>query len=212
MNKTAVRVESRKILADIITPVSIYLKIRDIYPNALLLESSDYHSKENSFSFICMDPVAELLVLHGICHTSLPGIGSAQTPITPEKGVVEQLNQFISSFEISSAPEDMMVDGVFGYSSYDAVQYFEDITLKSPQTEKEEIPEVRYNFFRFVLAINHFTFTTIDNVLKKGQFIGEMVYGQYKPEEIIPDLGNLFFFCLWRFKSNILKILYGIIA
>jgi len=171
MNKTAVRVESRKILADIITPVSIYLKIRDIYPNALLLESSDYHSKENSFSFICMDPVAELLVLHGICHTSLPGIGSAQTPITSEKGVVEQLNQFISSFEISSAPEDMMVNGVFGYSSYDAVQYFEDIILNSPQAEKEEIPEVRYNFFRFVLAINHFSneLTLFENIVNGGE-------------------------------------------
>ena len=171
MNKTAVRVESRKILADIITPVSIYLKIRDIYPNALLLESSDYHSKENSFSFICMDPVAELLVLNGICHTSLPGIGSAQTPITSENGVVEQLNQFISSFEISSAPEDMMVNGVFGYSSYDAVQYFEDIILNSPQAEKEEIPEVRYNFFRFVLAINHFSneLTLFENIVNGGE-------------------------------------------
>ncbi len=102
MNKIAVRVESRKILADIITPVSIYLKVRDIYPNTLLLESSDYHSKENSFSFICMDPVAELKVLRGICTTSLPGRETVQTPLTGEKGVVEQLNQFISSFEVKS--------------------------------------------------------------------------------------------------------------
>lgn len=157
MNKTTIRVESRRILADMITPVSIYLKVRDIYPNSLLLESSDYHSKENSFSFICMDPVAEFLVQKGLCTTSLPGAAQVQTPVSSENGVVEQLMQFISSFEISSGPEDMMVDGVFGYSTYDAVQYFEDITFQAPMPEKEDIPEVRYNFFRFVLAINHFT-------------------------------------------------------
>ena len=171
MNKTAVRVESLKILADIITPVSIYLKVRDIYPNALLLESSDYHSKENSFSFICMDPVAEFKVTHGVCQISLPGFGITQTPISRDQGVVEKLREFISSFEITSAPEDMMVDGVFGYSSYDAVQYFENITFNSPQSEKEEIPEVRYNFFRFVLAINHFTneLTLFENIVNGGE-------------------------------------------
>lgn len=170
MNKTAVRVESRKILADIITPVSIYLKIRDIYPNALLLESSDYHSKENSYSFICMDPVAEFKVIRGVSHISLPGSASTQTPVTKDRGVVAQLNQFISSFEITAEPEDMMVDGVFGYSSYDAVQYFENITFSSPQPEKEEIPEVRYNFFRFVLAINHFTneLRLFENIVNGG--------------------------------------------
>lgn len=171
MNQTAVRVESRKILADIITPVSIYLKVRDIYPNALLLESSDYHSKENSFSFICMDPVAELKVQRGMCYTTLPGKACEQTPISSEQGVVEQLNRFISSFKISSGAEDMMVNGVFGYSSYDAVQYFEDISFQSTQPEKEEIPEVRYNYFRFVLAINHFSNELIlfENIVNGGE-------------------------------------------
>ena len=102
MKKVAVRVESRKILADIITPVSIYLKVRDIYPNSLLLESSDYHSKENSFSFICMDPLAELKVHRGICTIHLARSGRRSiTRLLPEMGVVEQLNQFISSFEIN---------------------------------------------------------------------------------------------------------------
>ena len=171
MSKIAVRVESRKILADIITPVSIYLKVRDIYPNALLLESSDYHSKENSFSFICMDPVAEIKVLRGICTTSLPGVEPVQVSLSDEVDVVMQLNQFISSFEISSGPEEMMVNGVFGYSTYDAVQHFENIAFSSPLPEKEEIPEVRYNFFRYVLAINHFSneLTLFENIVNGGE-------------------------------------------
>ena len=171
MTKTFVRVESRKILADIITPVSIYLKVRDIYPNSLLLESSDYHSKDNSFSFICMDPVAELMVQHGQCTTSMPGEDPVQTSVSGKNAVVEQISSFISSFEITSGQEDMMVDGVFGYTSYDAVQYFEDITFQAPLPEKEDIPEVRYNFFRFVLAINHFSneLTLFEHIVNGGE-------------------------------------------
>lgn len=155
--KVPVRIERRKILADIITPVSIYLKVRDIYPNALLLESSDYHSKENSYSFICMNPVAEFLVQQGRLSIDLPGQDLFQVNISEKDSVVDHLNQFIASFDIDSSGEEMMVDGVFGYSTYDAVQYYEDILLHAPVSEKEMIPEVRYNFFRYVLAINHLT-------------------------------------------------------
>jgi len=171
MNKTTIRVESRKILADIITPVSIYLKVRDIYPNSLLLESSDYHSKENSYSFICLDPISEFKVHQGQCSISMPGEETVQAPLSSEMGAIEQLNHFISSFEITSGKVDMMVDGVFGYTSYDAVQYFEDINFNAPLPEKEEIPEMRYNFFRFVLAINHFSneLTLFEHIVNGGE-------------------------------------------
>jgi len=155
MEKVPVRVVKRKILADIITPVSIYLKIRDIYPNSLLLESSDYHSKENSFSFICMDPMAEFLVQHDEMRISLPGLEAKTEAIAPGNTVVDRLKGFLSSFELDSGGEELLVDGIFGYTSFDAVQYFEDIHFQSAQSEKEDIPEMRYNFFRFVLAVNH---------------------------------------------------------
>lgn len=157
MKKVPVRVVRRKILADIITPVSIYLKIRDIYPNSLLLESSDYHSKENSYSFICMDPVAEFLVQHGEISVSMPGRAPTRAAVAPGHNVVEQLNGFLSAFDMNSGGHELLVDGIFGYTAYDAVQYFEDIRFNSAQPDKEDIPELRYNFFRFVLAINHLT-------------------------------------------------------
>ncbi len=157
MKKTAVRVEKRKILADIITPVSIYLKIRDIYPDSLLLESSDYHSKENSYSFICMDPIAEFQVHHDEIKVSFPGETPASKKIIPGVSVVEGLNDFLSAFELDAGDNELLVDGVFGYSTFDAVQYFEDIRFHSSIPEKEDIPELRYNFYRFVLAVNHLT-------------------------------------------------------
>ena len=153
--KVPVRIEQRRILADIITPVSIYLKIRDIYPNALLLESSDYHSKENSYSFICMKPIAEFKVNLGQVSIDLPGQDLFQAEVSKTNTVVNYLNSFIDSFDIQAGEDDLMVDGVFGYSTYDAVQYYEDIKFKSSLPEKEQIPEVRYNFFKYVLAINH---------------------------------------------------------
>lgn len=157
MKKIPVRIVRRKILADIITPVSIYLKIRDIYPNSLLLESSDYHSKENSYSFICMDPVAEFLVHHNMITLSLPGADSTCEPISQGDSVVEGLRGFLNSFEMEAGGADLLVDGVFGYSTFDAVQYFEDIRFHSMMPEREDIPEIRYNYFRFVLAVNHLT-------------------------------------------------------
>ncbi len=138
-----------------ITPVSIYLKIRDIFPNALLLESSDYHSKENSYSFICMKPVAEFKVNLGKVTIDLPGQELFQADVSEKNTVVNYLNRFIASFDIQTGDDDLMVDGVFGYSTYDAVQYYEDIRFNSSLPEKEQIPEVRYNFFKYVLAINH---------------------------------------------------------
>jgi anthranilate synthase component 1 len=171
MKKVPVRIAQRKILADIITPVSIYLKVRDIYPNTLLLESSDYHSKENSYSFICMDPIAELLVHHSEVQITLPGQAPVVERVTPEMGVVEQLDRFKDAFEVSNSVEGMLVDGVFGYCTFDAVQYFEDIRFQSTIPEKEDIPEVRYNFFRFVLAVNHLTneLVLFENIVNGGE-------------------------------------------
>jgi anthranilate synthase component 1 len=157
MKKLAVNVIKRRILADTITPVSIYLKVRDIYPNSLLLESSDYHSKENSYSFICMDPLAEFLVHHNVISTSLPGQEIYREAAGPGNKVVESLRNFLTAFDIESGGEALLVDGIFGYASFDAVQYFEDISFQSTLPDKEDIPEMRYNFFRFVLAINHLT-------------------------------------------------------
>ncbi|MEZ5069779.1 MAG: anthranilate synthase component I family protein [Bacteroidales bacterium] len=157
MKKIKVDIVSRKILADVITPVSMYLKIRDVYPGALLLESSDYHSKENSFSFICMDPLAEFQVQNGMARLSFPGEKDRAVPVTPVNTVPQQLKGFMERFQIRNGGEDHLVDGVFGYCSYDAVEYFEDIRLQSGQDPAQVIPEVRYQFFRFILAINHLT-------------------------------------------------------
>lgn len=141
----------KKILADMITPVSLYLKVRDIYPNAVLLESSDYHSSQNSYSYICLQPLADYTVADFQVTIEEPD-GTRETfPVENQSSVPDSLNHFVASFVNQGEP--CSIDGVFGYTAYDAIQYFEDIQLQNQK--KEIIPDMRYRFYKFIIAVNH---------------------------------------------------------
>lgn len=180
VEKVKIRTISKKILADIMTPVSIYLKIRDIFPNSLLLESSDYHSTQNSYSFLCLDPIADFEVKGDLLTSSLPGRNVEHKKIENRQLIVDMLNDFIGSFEVTESPKDLVIDGIFGYSSYDAVQYFEDITFSSKVYGKELIPEIKYGFYRYILSINH-----LKNEL---QLIENLLEGEESGMDHIEDL------------------------
>ncbi|SMO70989.1 anthranilate synthase component 1 [Saccharicrinis carchari] len=144
-------------IADIITPVSIYMKLRDLYPGTILLESSDYHGNTNSQSFICFEPMAEFKVAQGDVEVLLP-CGTIVKGEKPEvKDIPAQLDDFLNMFNVVGAKNGPKVNGVFGYSSYDAVQHFESITFKNEVSPEYEIPEIRYNYYRYILAFDHFT-------------------------------------------------------
>ncbi len=142
-------------LGDTATPVSIYLKIRDVYPNSLLLESSDYRGSENSFSFICLNPVAEFRVEKGKISETYPGEEGVETNLSDTNVFRKRLMEFISAFE-TSEEGDVPVNGLFGYISYDAVRYFEKLELQSQPDKLREIPDIRYTFFGYIIAFNHF--------------------------------------------------------
>lgn len=156
MKKFNFKTKTKTILADTITPVSIYLKVRDVYPNSILLESSDYHSNENSFSFICLKPLADFTVEDGQITESYPDGDILQTKVIGEVTVPEKLDAFIQSFNMEKTDATHKIDGVFGYAGFDGVQYFEDIELKSPSHQEDKIPEIRFAFYKFIIAINHY--------------------------------------------------------
>ncbi len=144
-----------KLLADIITPVSIYLKLRDRYQNPILLESSDYHSSNNNFSYICCDPIATFTVKAGQVKQQFPD-GKTDTVQVERAEVVERLSNFVASFRPTEADHKFVSNGLFGYMAYDAVQYYEDIEM-APDTEGDYgIPEIHYALYRYVIAIDHF--------------------------------------------------------
>jgi anthranilate synthase component 1 len=157
----------KKILSDTITPVSIYLKVRDIFPNSILMEGADSQGSRNSYSFIALQPVAEFIVEDTLATFKFPH-GMKQERISPEQSVMDLMNSFIRSFETVTFDPAVVVNGLFGYSSYDSIQYFESITLKTEQKEEEKIPEIRYAFYKYIIAINHFqnTLTLIENLFE----------------------------------------------
>lgn len=145
----------KKLLADTFTPVSIYLKIRDRFPNSLLLESSDYHGSENSFSYICCNPIASVKVQKGKLVLQFPDQTEKETAITPDVNIPEEIQQFAQRFSTSGPSFNFINEGLFGYIAYDGVKYFENLTL-SKKSGDLEIPEIYYAVYQNVIAINHF--------------------------------------------------------
>ncbi|GAB3796035.1 anthranilate synthase component I family protein [Spirosoma humi] len=154
---TTYRVVSRhkRMLADIITPVSIYLRIRDRFLNSILLESSDYHSNDNSFSYIAFDPVASFSYESGLLTIRMPG-EHEQTSELPQQAMLDALQAFKDRFKHEKAPFPFITNGLFGYFGYQAVQSFEDISLHAPVPVENQIPAAVFTIYRYVLAINHF--------------------------------------------------------
>jgi anthranilate synthase component 1 len=151
---------SKKLLADTYTPVSIYLKLRDKFPNSILLESSDYHGNENSFSFICCKPIAGIKVENEIITCDYPDGKVGAKHINETISVPNEIKMFADSFEI--ATNDVKVkgtffsNGLFGYIAYDAVRYFEDVKIESVKKDSKKIPDIVYNLYKYVIAIDHF--------------------------------------------------------
>lgn len=167
MEKTILNVESKSVLADLQTPVSIYLKVRDVFPESVLLESSDYHGSENSFSFIGIDPVARFEVNKNEVKLKFPS-GNKENILSNENNVPQLLDQFIHSFEIRKNNNTTGYNGLFGYTSYGAVKYFEDINPELKETEATSIPDIIYLFYRFIIVVNHYKneMTIIENQIE----------------------------------------------
>jgi anthranilate synthase component 1 len=146
----------KKLLTDIITPVSIYLRLRDKFPNSILLESSDYHGNENSYSFICCKPIAGILIENELIRSSFPDGKMEIKNISNEVNVADEISAFSQCFSKNQVVEKIISNGLFGYISYDAIRYFEDLSLNAETKESKKIPEAFYNIYEYVIAIDHF--------------------------------------------------------
>lgn len=153
MKKYKFKTKYKKLLADILTPVSLYLKIRDKFPKTVLLESSDFHSIENSHSYICFDPLADFKVQNNIITENYPGGTKSEYQLGVDL-VIEKMNDFISGFEVEKA--NSIANGFFGYTAYNAVQYFDTLDLNTKLPDERDIPDMFYSFYKYVISINHY--------------------------------------------------------
>ena len=155
--KIKLKTQYKKLLADTLTPVSIYLKLRDKFANTLLLESSDYHGNDNTFSYICFEAIAGFEVADDQLKISYPGRSTEAIDISTQRDtLIEHFRTFIRSFEVDEDLFNFPQNGIFGYSNYDAVRYFEDIDIQTFPDDSRKIPDMLYQVYQYVIAINHF--------------------------------------------------------
>lgn len=150
MTKIKIKTRRVRLLADTITPVSIYLKLRDKFANSFLLESSDYHGSENSFSYICCDPMAFIKVNQNNLVIKTPESHLEKREWTDLK---KEIYNFTTLFEAASSQSNYIESGLFGYLNYDVIGSFEEVRL---QKIDDSIPLAQYHLFRFVIALDHF--------------------------------------------------------
>lgn len=155
MKNYKIKTRHKMMLADTITPVSIYLRLRDKYANTILLESSDYHGNENSLSYICCKPIASIKAQHGIMEYQYPDDTHYAEPIG-EGAVIDALEQFMDQFDIEKNGEKFVSSQLFGFMTYEAVQHYEDITFREKDEQRYALPDLHYQFYQYVIIVDHF--------------------------------------------------------
>lgn len=159
---------TKQLLGDLHTPVSIYLKVRDSYPQSALLESSDYHAGENSLSFIALCPLASIGINSGICTAKYPDNTSTKEAVTEQFTVGDAMSRFISGFKVTGQYAD--VCGLFGYTTFNAVKYFENIPVIESHDKKNDAPDMLYILYKYILQFNHFkNELTLIELLAEGE-------------------------------------------
>lgn len=145
----------KKLIADTVTPVSIYLKLRDKFPNSILLESSDYHGNDDSYSFICCIPTIGFWANHGKVYFKSNEKSVETIDIVNKDILPEAINNFCKKIQTQELNFPFINNGLFGYTSYDSVRYFENIEIDTTKSAIK-IPDMQYFVYEFVIAINHF--------------------------------------------------------
>lgn len=145
---------TKTILADLYTPVSVYMRLRDIYPQSALMESSDYHEKDNSRSFIGLNPVSSVSISHGTAICSYPDGTTVRHAVNHDYRSDNAINDYINRFTITGDSAEYC--GLYGYTAFNAVRYFEDIAVKDTTMAKNDAPDMLYIFFRDVIVFDHF--------------------------------------------------------
>ena len=158
--------KTRKILADLYTPVGVYMRLRDIYPQSALMESSDYHGSENSRSFIGVHPMASIAVGHGIVTVTYPD-GKVEKQELPAFGegkgeecklaISKAINDFVKSFHVEGEGKDFCE--LYGFTTFNAVRYFENIPVKDTTMEKNDAPDIYYIMYKDIIVFDHYNNT-----------------------------------------------------
>ena len=145
--------KSKTILADLYTPVGVYMRLRDLYPQSALMESSDYHDKSNARSFIGIQPIASVAVGHGKATVSYPDGNVMEQEISSDFKTDKAINALLQSIKVKGSDSEFC--GLFGYTSFNAVRYFENIPVKDETQVKNDAPDLLYILYKTVIVFDH---------------------------------------------------------
>ena len=150
----------RTILADLYTPVGVYMRLRDLHPQSALMESSDYHGNDNSRSFIGVNPIASIRIGHGLIDMAFPDGSHSKSQVDMSRkgaakvSVTKAINSFLSAFRVEG--EGSAYCGLYGYTSFNAVRYFEDIDVMDETLERNDAPDIMYVLYKDIIVFDHF--------------------------------------------------------
>ena len=167
MKKIKLNNYHKKIFADTITHVEVYLKIRDIYPNSLLLENSDYMLANNNYSFICFNQIGYIKIKNNEITFSYPGEAATSEQLSKNEKVSDVIHQYLDRFETSKSDLKFLNNGLFGFMSHESVKYFDSINIENK--DDFDIPDIYYGLYQNIIAISqynheaHIFCNTIDN-------------------------------------------------
>lgn len=169
IKKTKLKTQIRRYLADTITPVTLYLKARDHFSEPVLLENNDFRNKEDCYSFMGLGVLGSFKVQNSQITTTLPGQPVETQPVLGLTDVPLAMQRYLQQFEVAEDEAQGRFNGLIGYTAFDAVQYFDSLAF-DPGKRRFDLPELRYNLYQIIIAIDHFRdeITVLEN-LPEGQ-------------------------------------------
>ncbi len=152
---TEIITTSRRLLSDTVTPVSIYMRLRDRFLSPCLLESNDYRSSENSNSIIGFEPLASVKAINNILELRYPGGSIKEMPLKSSMDLAYYFRDFMAEIKAVISGDQVSTNGFIGHTNFDAVTYFDTLTFPSEKRDID-IPDAHYLFYRYLITINHF--------------------------------------------------------
>jgi len=156
MKKYKLNSTHKKLIADTLTPVSAYLKLRDIFPNSILLESSDYDGRTNNYSYICCNPISTISVKNNDLKITYPDGENIIKKNLNNDEIPREIESFSKKFDCKKYNYKFITNGLFGYIAHEAVSYFEKIKLNKKK-KNLEIPDIYYAVYKNIIAISLFS-------------------------------------------------------
>lgn len=164
---------TQTILADSLTPVMCYMRVRSKYKYAALLESNDYGAQENSRSIVGFDVLADIDVTSDTLSWQTFN-GNYESVELNQTNLCQALWDKIKHIQVDNLAPDIPT-GFYGHTSFECVRHFDSLDMSGPKSDETSL--MRYFFYRYLVVFDHFKdlITLVEN----------------RPIELSPGLDNI---------------------